>query len=284
MNEVPTSFDFGGALRPDYIVKCSYGNDSIALIQFLHEYNQKHPMGKVVVLYNDTGWGAAWWPARVENAEKNLVVKYGFIPARTKATPWRKLLRERNAWPDKMRRFCTQDLKIEPTQNWLCQHDPEGKSELICGVRREESTARARWPEYADSDTTNEGRPQWSPLVFHTAAMRDELIVRAGWKPLPHRSRECRCIMANATDLSTYSEQDIKDIEQEERILGAANKNREFTNKFMFHPHRMASHPHGIREVVEWAKKEMVKKEARKKPMKDPLGPGGGCDSGYCTG
>lgn len=66
---VPMSFDFDSAIRPDYVVKCSYGNDSIALLQFLHEYNLKHPLGKVVVLYNDTGWATAWWPARVEKGE-----------------------------------------------------------------------------------------------------------------------------------------------------------------------------------------------------------------------
>ena len=279
MSQVPTSFNFGDALQPDYVLKCSYGNDSIALIQFCHEHWQKHPLPadeKVVCLYNDTGWAKAWWPARVENAEQNLVKKYGFIPARTTATPWRELLRQHNAWPDKMRRFCTQDLKIIPTINWLCQHDPEGKCELVCGVRREESAARTLWPGYVDFDSTNEGRPQWSPLVDHTVAMRNALIERAGWKVLPSRSGECRCVMANSTDIRSWSEQDISEIEEEERILGEANKGRDFTNKFMFHPFRMAPHPHGIREVVAWAKTVP--------PKKAKLEPHGGCDSGYCTG
>jgi hypothetical protein len=183
-----------------------------------------------------------------------------------------------------MRRFCTEEQKIVPTMHWLTMHDPRGESELVCGVRREESHKRATWPEYVTSDATNEGRPQWSPLVYHTTAMRDELIVRAGYKPLPHRSRECRCVLSNAKDISTYDERDIVDIEQQEEMLSALNKERDFSNKFMFHPHAKACNPQGIRQVVEWAKRAVAKNEKAKNKKPDPLGEGGGCDSGYCTG
>lgn len=277
MKTVPTSFDFGTAIRPDYVVKCSYGNDSIALLQWLHEYESKFgKLGKVVVLYNDTGWAAKWWGARVENAETKLVKPYGFIPARTKAKEWKRLLHEHNAWPDKLRRFCTEDQKIVPTMHWLCEHDPEGKTILICGVRREESEERAMWPEWVSSDSTNEGRSQWSPLVYLNEAQRNDLIKRAGWKPLPHRSRECRCVLANSQDIKSWNEEDISEIETLEKYLGELNRGREFTNKFMFHPDRKKGKPHGIRAVVEWAKQV--------KPKQAKLEPGGGCDSGYCTG
>lgn len=273
---VPTSFDFDGqAMRPDYVVKCSYGNDSIALLQFLHEYDLKHPLGKVCVLYNDTGWAAQWWEGRVANGEK-LAASYGFLTARTNRFDWQKMLFKHNAWPDKLRRFCTEEAKIIPTMHWLSVNDPNGVAELCCGVRREESTDRRNWPEYAPSDVTNEGRAQWSPLVEHTAAQRDELIQRAGWVPLPHRSRECRCILANSQDIKTWDEADIAEVEAIEKTMGDRNRERDFSNKFMFHPHRKKGRPHGIRAVVEWAKQV--------KPKQAKLEPGGGCDSGYCTG
>lgn len=276
MRTVPTSFDFdSGALRPDCVVKCSYGNDSVALLQFLHERNQRRSLGKVCVLYNDTGWSAKWWDGRVANGEK-LCVRYGFIPMRTAPFNWRKMLLEHNAWPDKMRRFCTQAAKIIPTMNWLSQHDPDGVAELVCGVRREESADRRNWPEFVDSDTTNEGRAQWSPLVHHNETERNQLIVRAGWIPLPHRSRECRCVLANSQDIKTWSEDDILEIEELETFLGTLNKGRDFSNKFMFHPFRKKGRPQGIREVVQWAKNV--------KPREAKQESGGGCDSGYCTG
>lgn len=269
---IPLSFDFGGeALRPDCIVKCSYGNDSIALLQWLYEYGQKHPdyLGRIVVLYNDTGWGATWWPARVENGER-LAAKMGFIPSRTECMGFEKMVMKHNSFPDNMRRFCTSDLKIIPTMNWLAKHDPEAKAELISGVRREESHERRNWPEYLENDAKNEGRPIWSPLVDVLEAERDALIQRAGWEVLPHRSRECRCINANSTDLKTWSEEDIAQVEALESEMIRRNPG---LVKFMFHPKAKKGKPEGIRAVVEWAKQ--VKK---KEPSTT------GCDSGFCTG
>src|SRR6185437_16137741 len=95
---IPTSFDFdSAALRPDYVVKCSYGNDSIALIQFLHEYNLKHRLGKVVVLFNETGWASKKWPIRVLAGEQ-LVRSYGFIPCRTQSKGMERLVFEHSCW------------------------------------------------------------------------------------------------------------------------------------------------------------------------------------------
>lgn len=269
---VPTSFDFDNqAIRPDYVVKCSYGNDSIALLQFLHEYDLKFWKGqrRVAVLYNDTGYQAAWWGERVKNGER-LVQSFGFIPCRTESMGMLNLILERNMWPDSNARFCTQVLKILPTLAWLSIHDPAGLAETLCGVRREESDDRALWPEWVDSERTAEGRAQWSPLVLHTTIERDALIARAGWKVLPHRSRECKCVLANASDIKTWGEQEISEIEEMEAILGRRQKG---VNQFCFNPNKRKGRPHGIRAVVEWAKK--VKSKER---------PSGGCDSGYCTG
>ena len=274
MKTVPTSFDFGGlALRPDYVIKCSYGNDSIALMQWMHERNQKQPLGKVVALYNDTGWATSWWPARVENGEK-LSRAMGFIPSRTESLGMEELVWQHGGWPDQLRKFCTEELKIIPTLNWLRQHDPEGKAVTVCGVRREESHGRNDWPEYVECGI-DEGRAAWSPLATVKEQERNELIERAGWKPLPHRSRECRCINANSTDLKTWSEEDVSDVEKIEARMMSAYPGK---IKFMFHPKSKRGSPEGIRQVIEWAKK--VKPKANDEFEKTHSG----CDSGYCTG
>lgn len=271
------SFDFGQALRPDHVIKCSFGNDSIALMRWLYEYNERfHSLGKVVVLYNETGWAANWWPARVTKGE-DLARQYGFIPVTTPVVPgaWKALLFEHNTWPDRLRRFCTQKLKVLRTHAWLNEHDPEGKAVMCCGVRREESFERKLWPEWLDSSPSDEGRSAWAPLVYLTSSERDELIRRAGWEPLPHRSRECRCVLANSADICTWSEEDIKEIEQLETELGKRNQG---TNKFMFHPHRKKGNPEGIRAVVQWAKNVQANKALREAEAKESSG----CDSGYC--
>jgi 3'-phosphoadenosine 5'-phosphosulfate sulfotransferase (PAPS reductase)/FAD synthetase len=277
---VPLSFDFTGeAIRPDHVLKCSYGNDSIALIQWAYEYQTKYgSLGKIVVLYNETGWAANWWEGRVLNGE-NLVQKYGMIPARTLSIGMEKLIKRHNTWPDRFRRFCTEELKIIPTWSWLAQHDPEGKAVMLCGVRREESAARRMWPEWVESSDKNEGRAEWSPLVLLDVSGRDELIQRAGWQPLPHRSRECRCVLANSQDISTWSEEDIVEIERLEAIMNHGNRGE---NKFhflaMFHPHRKKGNPVGIRAVVEWAKAVQATKQEDLTDL-EPTG----CDSGFCS-
>jgi len=270
---VPTSFDFGDALKPDYVVKCSYGNDSIALLQWMHEYNQKHPLGKVVVLYNNTGWATKWWPARVANGEK-LVLSMGFLTSNTDCLGMEEMIMQHGGWPDQLRKFCTEELKIIPTLNWLRLHDPEGKAEMVCGVRREESDRRASWPEYVENGI-DEGRSMWSPLVLVTEQERNELIRRAGWQPLPHRSRECRCINANSADLKTWSKDDVSDVEKIEARLQAKYPGKV---KYMFHPKAKRGNPEGIRAVIEWAKTVKPKKNDEYEK------PDGGCDSGYCTG
>lgn len=269
MNSIPTSFDFDGlALRPDYVVKCSYGNDSIALLQWLSEHSKTHPLGKVVVLYNDTGWATSWWPARVEKG-KSLVKRLGFVPAETDSKGMSQIVKEHAGWPDMLRRFCTLELKIIPTLEWLACNDPEGKAKMVCGVRREESTSRRGWPEF-NPNGPDEGRPQWSPLVDLCEAERDKLIRRAGWELLPHRSRECRCINANRKDLRTWSDHDIADVEAIEAEMSSLYPGK---IKLMFHPKRWAGEPKGIRAVVELA---------HQKVPKDEIEPDG-CDSGYCS-
>lgn len=284
MKSVPQSFNFdNAALAPDYVIKTSYGNDSVALIQFLHEYDQRHPLGKVVALYNDTGWAAGWWAERVEKAEA-MCRSYGFTPARTQSIGMLALIKKHNIWPDRLWRFCTEDLKIIPTHSWLAQNDPSGVSIMCCGVRREESAARSLWPEWVESSPKNEGRSEWSPLVYHTVAQRDELIRRAGWEPLPHRSRECYCVLANASDIASWDESGIAMIENAEVMMNRKNRGE---NKFhlhcMFRPHKKAGNPVGIRAVVEWAKAAKAKQDARNEKDPPNVEPEG-CDSGYCGG
>lgn len=63
----------------EHMIFASYGNDSIALIQWAHERG----LSDVHVAYGDTGWAAEWWPARVDQAEA-WVRTLGFVPHRIK--------------------------------------------------------------------------------------------------------------------------------------------------------------------------------------------------------
>ncbi len=52
-------------VSPRFVIFSSYGNDSVALIQWAHEQGLRD----VVVVYSDTQWAADWWAARVEKLE-----------------------------------------------------------------------------------------------------------------------------------------------------------------------------------------------------------------------
>lgn len=253
----------------DYVIKSSYGNDSIALIQWMHEYRQRVRSNlKVVVVYNDTGWSSSWWEGRVVKGEK-MARSYGFETDRTTSIGMEALVMNKRGWPTSQDRFCTQVLKIQPYLAWMAYHDPNCQATSVCGVRREESFNRAGWPEWVESNPMEDGRKTWSPLVYHTKEERDTLIVRAGWIPLSHRSRECRCVLANREDLKMWSEEDVSDIERVEDRMGFTKKGHP---RVMFRPHKKMNAV-GIREVIKWAKTDRGKYEPTERAA---------CDSGFC--
>lgn len=94
--------------------------------------------------------------------------------------------------------------------------------------------ARSLWPEWVEESSNHGGRRLWSPLATLLEKERDELIKRSGFEPLPHRSRECRCINAKRDDLKTWSEQDIQEIEALEIEAGFTGKGHP---RVMFRPH-----------------------------------------------
>ena len=251
----------------DYVLKASYGNDSIALIQWAHEAALKN----IAVLYNDTGWARRGWNNRV--TEKEIWVRsLGFEPHRTQSVGLEALVRKKKAWPRQGIQFCTQELKIAPTTAWIDEHDPFRLAVSLIGVGREESANRAAFAEhFVDRD----GVTIWAPLVAHTTEARDALLHRAGVEPLPSRSMECfPCINSNRADLLALSEDEerIAEIEAIERSLGNTAKGAPRT---MFRPYRYMGAT-GIREIVRWAKSA---------PGKFDLDDGNGssgCEAGWC--
>lgn len=60
------------------VASVSYGNDSIALLQWLHE-GRTAVTGRILCVYAATGWASKEWPTRVERGEA-LARSYGFEP------------------------------------------------------------------------------------------------------------------------------------------------------------------------------------------------------------
>lgn len=271
----------------DYVIKASYGNDSIALIQWMREQGHTNAF----VLHNDTGWARADWAARVEAGEA-FVRSVGMEPVRTRAEyPAREIpviaaalereardrrfgfvdaVRLKRAFPRSGMQFCTTMLKIEPSQAWLDEVDPAGDMIAVVGIRREESARRSQWPEWTEESPLDGGRSLWAPLVHMTAVERDALIVRAGFDVLPHRSKECwPCVHASRADLRELA----KDPERVAAIRDLEAELSEGKAK----PRRLFRRQGGIDETIAWAQSAPGRYVEGQESMID-------CDAGWCGG
>lgn len=245
-----------------HVISSSYGNDSVAMIQWAHS----HGLRGVHVVFVDTGWSAPGWLDRVARLEA-WVASIGFVPVHIKpAVQFEELMRAKKGFPSQRYQWCSGTLKGLPFLTWIDEADIACQSIVMIGKRREESQERADTPEFVDDSDYHGGRKVWHPLYLHTEAERDALIRRAGFDVLPHRSKECSpCVNANRNDIRHLSEAEIVRVENLESDTG----------KTMFRPKRHGG-AKGIRRVVAWAYAERGKYDDRQDTLFNS------CSSGYC--
>jgi 3'-phosphoadenosine 5'-phosphosulfate sulfotransferase (PAPS reductase)/FAD synthetase len=235
-----------------YVIFASYGNDSVALIQWAHE----HRLRDVHVVYSNTGWAADWWAGRVKQAE-DWVRSLGFTPHQTTCEGMEGLVMRKKAWPrggGGKYQFCTQALKKDPALRWLAENDPNGEATCMTGVRREESENRRDAPEWVTASEEHGGRELHQPLVRHTKTQRDELALKSPLPLLPFRSKECDpCVNANKAELRHLGEASRYRVWRIEQASGTNSKGNE---RVMFSPSRHGGAV-GIDAVIEDAKHDM---------------------------
>jgi 3'-phosphoadenosine 5'-phosphosulfate sulfotransferase (PAPS reductase)/FAD synthetase len=248
---------------PDFVLFTSWGNDSIAAAQLLHEYDLPRRR-RCVALFSDTGWAEPAWIDRV-NAAEQWAQSIGFQTHRTTSVGFADLARKRKTFPRGMMQFCTGELKIEPAKRWVEQHDPERIAVAVNGVRRAESLRRSQTPVFVPISDSHGGRGLWSPLAEFKDDDRNALIARTPFELLPHRSMECSpCIFSSRADLRNVSDARAAEIEQLERDVG----------RVMFRPKAYAG-AEGIREVLRWAHSDRGKFQPQVEDEPD-------CDGGFC--
>lgn len=251
-----------------YVIFASYGNDSVALVQYANEKRLRD----VHVLFSDTGWAADWWLERVEKGEE-WVRSLGFQAHRTTCEGMEGLVLRKKAWPrggGGKFQFCTQALKKEPALLWLYKHDPNCEATCMTGVRREESENRRDAPEWIIESEDHGGRELWQPLVRHTEAQRNELVLKTPLPILPFRSKECYpCVNARRKEIATLDEPARYKIWKIEQAAGVNSKGNE---RVMFSPKKFGGAV-GIDAVIEAAKHGVD--DLFNSPM---------CESGWCGG
>lgn len=234
----------------DFVVACSGGNDSIALIEFM---SKKYPKGSFLVLYNDTGWAREDWPERM--ALVSDMLKKKSIPfVTTISVGFEELVRERKGFPmpASSMQFCTQELKTKPTLKFLSENDPDSEWVVVTGRRRGESNNRAGLALIEEDTKIYEGRDVFNPLILHDEEMRDVLIYDFGLKPLPHASMECfPCVCCGKEDYKMMREfpNVIKRVKLMEREMGHTSNGKPRT---FARPYKKGG-AIGIEQVLEWA-------------------------------
>lgn len=230
-----------------YLVTSSFGNDSVALIQFM--LNGGYDFS---VVYNDTGWARNDWPSRVKMFSDWLFSK-GVTLHITKSIGMKELVKQKKGWPmpASAMQFCTAELKEKPTELLLQKIDPYCQLVIVTGRRREESQNRANLPLWQYDSAKHGGRDVWNPIAMLDEAQRDELIKQAGFDVLTHSSMECYpCVCANKSDLAMLKQthERISEIEKLEIEMGFTKNGKPRT---MFRPYRVGGGV-GIRQAVQW--------------------------------
>jgi len=249
-----------------YVIFASYGNDSIALLQWAYEACLEN----VTVAYSDTGWAAENWAERVAKGEE-WARWLGFQTHKIASEGMQSLVERKKAWPrggGGKFQFCTQALKIDPALKWLDEIDPDKEACCMVGIRREESAGRATFPEWTEESDKHGGRALHAPLVRHTEAMRNELIAKTPFPVLPHRSKECYpCVNMGKRELRHLTETAQQKVLWLETRMGVNSKGND---RVMFSPRRHSGAV-GIAAVVDDARAHS-----------DDLFPVSACDGGWC--
>ena len=156
------------------VASVSGGKDSAALSLWLTEQGVDHDR-----IFADTGWEH---PDTYEYLRGPLAEKLGPITeARSKVGGMQEWVKKKGMFPSRLRRFCTEELKIKPIKKHLQTYDCEVVNTV--GIRAAESAARAKMPRWEvwralDCDV-------WRPLIEWTEQDVIDTHVRHGLAPNP---------------------------------------------------------------------------------------------------
>ena len=110
-NKIVKNIDFDKK-NIEFVVACSGGNDSIALIEFMAD---KHKPGTFVVLYNDTGWARDDWRSDRMDWISEILKQRNIPFVRTVSIGFEGVVRKKKGFPmpASAMQFCTAGFKNE---------------------------------------------------------------------------------------------------------------------------------------------------------------------------
>lgn len=159
------------------IASVSGGKDSAAMSLWLTEQGVEHRR-----VFADTGWEHGW---TYEYLRGPLVKALGPIDEVKSAVggmaDW---TRKKGMFPSRLRRFCTEELKVRPLAAYVrAAQDEVGEVVNAVGIRAAESQARSTLPEWEGSDAFD--CDVWRPLLHWSEQDVIDIHRRHGLAPNP---------------------------------------------------------------------------------------------------
>lgn len=207
------------------VVSMSGGKDSTALACALL---RSMPRERLRFVFADTGWESADTYAYLGEIERVLGIKIEVA----KSDGMRSAVLRHASFPSRIRRWCTDELKMAPLRKWLDESGVESPVFAV-GVRAEESEARSKyavreWSEGLDCET-------WRPILEWSTADVVAEIEASGLAMNPLYLRGYNrvgcypCIFASKSELLRIGEDDPAAFErlgEIERDLAELRKKR----------------------------------------------------------
>ncbi len=180
----------------------SGGKDSTALDLFLADEGIERRR-----VFADTGWEH---PATVEQVErlKEILGPIDTVVSEKYPGGFADMVRKKGMFPSRLRRFCTQELKVFPIMKYIAKIQESSDLEIInaVGIRAGESAARAKMTEWEWSDSFDCW--VWRPLLKWTEADVIAIHKAHGISPNPLYLKGARrvgcwpCIFANKGEIA----------------------------------------------------------------------------------
>lgn len=193
------------------VASVSGGKDSAAMSLHLRELGIEHDR-----VFLDTGWEH---PATYDYLRGELTRVLGPIEEIRGEHTFESLVRRKGMFPSRVIRFCTQELKVRPMQRYLRSRLDAGEDVLNCvGIRRAESQARAKMPEWEWADGFD--CEVWRPLVAWSEQDVIDIHRRHGLAPNPLYLRGATrvgcwpCIHARKSEIALVAKLDPERIER----------------------------------------------------------------------
>lgn len=167
--------DLSGAV---VVASVSGGKDSAALSLWLTEQGIEHRR-----VFADTGWEA---PETYDYLRGDLPRAIGEIEWLTGLAPMADLVRRKAMFPSRVRRFCTEELKVKPIFGYLLALVADGVHVVnAVGIRAAESEARSKLMEWDGYRDKRGAFDIWRPLLDWTEADVIAIHKRHGLRPNP---------------------------------------------------------------------------------------------------